>query len=82
MVALKYQGLDTAKPLDQVRCGTAGIGQYAEPALAVVDHVLDRFAGIMGHGERQQRQITDIDSPYAHNESLQALIMARGLARG
>jgi len=26
--------------------------------------------------------ITDIDSPYAHNESLQALIMARGLARG
>jgi len=26
--------------------------------------------------------ITDIDSPYAHNESLQALIQARGLARG
>lgn len=25
--------------------------------------------------------ITDIDSPYAHNESLQALIQARGLAR-
>ena len=26
--------------------------------------------------------ITDIDSPYAHNESLRSLIMARGLARG
>lgn len=59
MITFQHQCITSAQGRDQMRRGLARVGQYAEPYMAIIRNVLNRFARVMRHSVWRKLQISD-----------------------